>query len=68
MEIPRLESLMIQLFTIRFSKFPVPSVPILMAADVDLSVQPLTNTFFVGPYSILPEELFKQIQSSAQVI
>ena len=67
MDIPRLLSLMMQLSTTTFSKSPVPSVPIFKAAEVDVRVHPEIITFLRGPYSILPEELFRQIQSSAHV-
>ena len=67
MEMPRLVPVTMQLSTITFSKSPVPSVPILSAAEVEVRVQPEMMIFRVGPYSMLPAEDFRQMQSSAQV-
>ena len=40
----------------------------LIAAEVETSVQPSITTFSVGPYSLLPFDVLRQMQSSAQVI
>ena len=42
-----------------------PSVPILIAALVEVSVQLEMMTFLVGPYSLLPAVVLRQMQSSA---
>ena len=51
-----------------FLKSPTPSVPILIAAEVDVSSQSDIITFSVAPYSLLPFVVFKHMQSSAQLI
>ena len=64
-ESPRLLFEIIQLLTITFLKSPTPSVPILIAAEVEIRVQLLIIIFSQGPYSLLPFEVLRQIQSSA---
>ena len=56
------------MLTTTFLKSPTPSVPILIAADVDVSVQSEIIIFSHGPYSAFPFEVLRQIQSSAQTI
>ena len=67
MESPLLLLLIVQFETIMLRKSPTPSVPILIAAEVETSVQPSITTFSVGPYSLLPFDVLRQIQSSAHV-
>ena len=50
---------MTQFETIMFLKSPTPSVPIFIAAEVEISVQPVISMFSHGPYSELPFEGFK---------
>lgn len=45
---------MTQFETIMFLKSPTPSVPIFIAAEVEISVQPVISMFSHGPYSELP--------------
>ena len=56
---------MTQFETIMFLKSPTPSVPIFIAAEVEISVQPVISMFSHGPYSELPFEVLRQMQSSA---
>ena len=56
---------MTQFETIIFLKSPTPSVPIFIAAEVEISVQPVISMFSHGPYSELPFEVLRQMQSSA---
>ncbi len=42
-------------------------MPILIAAEVEISVHPSIIIFSHGPYSLLPLEALRQMQSSAQV-
>ena len=65
MDRPRLVPVMMQLSTRIFSKSATPSVPILIAALVEVSVQLEMMTFLVGPYSLLPAVVLRQMQSSA---
>ena len=65
MDRPRFVPVMMQLSTRIFSKSATPSVPILMAALVEVRVQLEIMTFLVGPYSSLPAVVLRQMQSSA---
>ena len=64
-ESPRLLFETMQLSTITLRKSPTPSVPILIAAEVEISVQFDIMMFSQGPYSLLPFEVLRHMQSSA---
>ena len=65
---PRLLFEMMQLSTMTFSENRrCPRCRSWSAAEVEVSVQPEMMIFLHGPYSMLPAEHFRQMQSSAQV-
>ena len=64
MDSPRCEPLMTQLSNTMLRKSSQLSVPILIAAEVEISVQLLTVTFSTGPKSAKAGLFFRQIQSS----